>query len=71
MDLEGIILSEIKSDRERQILYEIIYMWNLKNKTTSEYSKKKIKKKQVHRYREKNSGYQWGERGGNKRGVGD
>ena len=45
MDLEGIILSEIKSDRERQILYEIIYMWNLKNKTTSEYSKKKKKKK--------------------------
>ena len=40
MDLEGIILSEIKSDRETQILYEIIYMWNLKNKTTSEYSKK-------------------------------
>ena len=40
MDLKGIILSEIKSDRERQILYEIIYMWNLKNKTTSEYSKK-------------------------------
>ena len=69
MDLEGIILSEIKSDRERQILYEIIYMWNLKNKTTSEYSKKK--KKQVHRYREQTSGYQWGERGGNKRGVGD
>jgi len=40
MDLKGIILSETKSDRERQILYEIIYMWNLKNKTTSEYSKK-------------------------------
>ena len=36
-----------KSDRERQILYDIIYMCNLKNKT-SEYNKKK----QTHRYRE-------------------
>ena len=36
------------SDREREILYVIIYMWNLKNKlfnvTTT--------KKQTHRYRE-------------------
>ena len=31
MDIENIILS--KSDRERQILYDIIYMWNLKNNT--------------------------------------
>ena len=31
MDLEMIILS--KSDRERQILYDIIYMWNLKYNT--------------------------------------
>ena len=31
MDLENIILS--KSDRERQILYDITYMWNLKNNT--------------------------------------
>ena len=30
MDLEIIILSEVKSDRERQILYDIAYMWNLK-----------------------------------------
>ena len=28
MDLEMIILSEVKSDRERQI-YDITYMWNL------------------------------------------
>ena len=28
MDFEGIMLSEI--DRERQILYNITYMWNLK-----------------------------------------
>ena len=32
MDLEGIILSEM-SDRERQILYDITYIWNLKNTT--------------------------------------
>ena len=30
MDLEGIMLSE-RSDREIQILYDISYMWNLKN----------------------------------------
>ena len=32
MDLEGIMLSEI-SHRERQILYVITYMWDLKNTT--------------------------------------
>ena len=31
MDLDIIILS--KSDTERQILYDITYMWNLKNNT--------------------------------------
>ena len=30
MDLEIIILSEVKSDRERQISYDIAYMQNLK-----------------------------------------
>ena len=30
MDLEIIKLSEVKSDRERQITYNIAYMWNLK-----------------------------------------
>ena len=41
MDLEGIMLSE-RSDREIQILYDITYMWNLKNTTKqiSEYNKK-------------------------------
>ena len=32
-DLEIIILSEVKSDRERQIPYDITYIWNLKNDT--------------------------------------
>ena len=33
MDLEITILSEVKSERERQIPYDIIYMWNLKYDT--------------------------------------
>ena len=36
MDLEIIILSEVN---QRQILYEITYMWNLKN-STNEFSYK-------------------------------
>jgi len=35
MDLEGIMLKWNKSDREeRQILYDFIYMWNLKKNKT-------------------------------------
>ena len=30
MQLEILILSEVKSERERQIPYDITYMWNLK-----------------------------------------
>ena len=33
MDLETGILSKVKSDRERQISYDIGSMWNLKNGT--------------------------------------
>ena len=33
MDSEGIMLSEI-SQTEREILYDVTYMWNLKTKTT-------------------------------------
>ena len=29
MDLEIVILSEVKSDRERHISYDIIHMWNI------------------------------------------
>ena len=32
MDLESIKLSK-KSDRERQIFYDVIYRWNIKNTT--------------------------------------
>ena len=52
-DLEGTMLSRTKkSDRERQILYDITYMWNLK-----EYNKLVNKtKQQTHRYRGQTSG---------------
>ena len=45
-------------NRERQILYDTTYVWNLKkcNKLVSI-----TKKKQTHRYREQTSGYQWGD----------
>ena len=35
MDLEGIMLSEVKSDAERQIPYDFLHTWNLK-KTNEE-----------------------------------
>ena len=34
MDLEGSMLSEM-SDREREILYDLTYMWNLKANQTN------------------------------------
>ena len=55
MDLEGIVLNEIR--HTGNILYEIIYMWNLKNTTNYIY---KTQKRQTHRYREQTHGYQWG-----------
>ena len=36
MDLEIIIQSEVKSDRERQITYDITYMRKLKKSDTNE-----------------------------------
>ena len=46
-----------KSNRERQILYDFTYMWNLKNKTN------KTEQKQTHRYWEQTDDYQRGEGG--------
>ena len=65
--MEGITLSEIV--RERQILYDITYMWNTKKKLVNIAKKKKERKekKQTHRHREQTSGYQWGEDGGRAR----
>ena len=47
-----------KSERERQVLYDITHTWNLKkyNKLTN-----KTRRMQIHRYREQTSGYQWRE----------
>ena len=45
MDLEIIILCEVKSERERQIPYDITYMWNLKYDTMNI----SMKPKQNHR----------------------
>ena len=41
MDLEINTLSEVRSDRERQISYDITYMWNLKEKMIQMRSSKK------------------------------
>ena len=57
MELEIIILNEVKSEREKQIPYDITYMWNLKydtNETT----------KQTHRHREQTCGWLPRGRGG-------
>ena len=47
MDLEMIILSEAKSDREEEISYDILYMLNLKRNDTNEFTNLK----QTHRFR--------------------
>ena len=53
MDLEIIILHEV---RQRQIPYDITYMWNLKNSTSE-----LIYRTKSHRCRKQIYGYQWGE----------
>ena len=65
MDPEIIILSEV---RQRQILLDITYMWNLKNNTNESIYKKQ---KQTHRCRKQTYGYQKGEGGKDKLGVWD
>lgn len=35
VELEGLMLSELKSDKERHILCDLTYMWNLKKQTSS------------------------------------
>ena len=66
MDLENIMLSEM-SDRERQILYDITYMWNLKNNANN--ANVYIKQKQTHRHRKQPYGYQKEEGVGEGRGT--
>ena len=54
MDLGIIILSEVKSERERQISYDITYIWNLKCDTNE------LTTKQTHRHGRETYGYQRG-----------
>ena len=54
-----------KSDREGQILYDITYMWNLKNNNKRIY----LQNRNRLRYREQTYGYQRGKGGGDKLGV--
>ena len=42
MDLEMVIQSEVKSDREGEISNNIPYMWNLKGNDTSELRKQRL-----------------------------
>ena len=67
VDLEIIILSEVKSDRERQLSYDITYMWDLKKMIQMNLFRKQ---KQTHRRRKQTYAYQRGQqgRGGEKQG---
>ena len=47
-DLEIVILSEVKSDKEEKILYDIFLMLNLKRNDTNELTNLK----QTHKFRE-------------------
>ena len=49
MDLDSVKLSEVKSDREGEISYDIPYMWNLERNDTNELTKQK----ETHRLRER------------------
>ena len=53
MDVEGIMLSENKPDRKRQLPYDFVDTWNLKNSVN-----KQTKQKQVHRFGEQTDGWQ-------------
>ena len=57
MDLEIIMLSEVKSDRERQISYDTIYMWNLIKMIQKNLF---IKQKQTYRFQNQSYGYHRG-----------
>ena len=50
-----------ESDRERQILYDIACLWNLKNTKKKKKRKKPSEYNKTSRYGEQTSGYQWGE----------
>ena len=59
MDLEGIMLSEVRQRKRNTIRYYSYVESKKYNKLVNI-----IKRKQTHKYREQTSGYQWGERRG-------
>ena len=67
MDLEIIILSEVKSGWDRQISYDITYTWNLKKNQLNELLYKTETDSQ--RHRKQTYGYQRRKRGRDKLGV--
>lgn len=68
MNLESIMVSEIKSEKRQILLFN---MWHLKNKANVYIYITKFINKLSHKYREQTSGYQWGERSRSKIGVWD
>ena len=54
MDWETVTESEVKSERETQILYDIAYIWNLKYDTEN----LSIRQKQIHRHSKQTCGFQ-------------
>ena len=52
-----------KSDREGEIWYNILSMWNLKRNDTNEFTKQK----ETHKLRKQTYGYQRGKRGGREK----
>ena len=42
MDLESVILGEVKSDREQKTLYDIPYVWDLRRNDTNELTKQRL-----------------------------
>ena len=67
MELEITILNEM-SDKKRQVLYSITYMWNQKQKKLQ--MNLFMKQKQTHRHRKQTS-YQSGKQGRDTFGIQD
>ena len=60
IDLEIIILSEVKSERERQTPSDITYMWNLKYDDTNELISKTERLTNLESRRMVTKGETWG-----------
>ena len=67
IDVDGPRYYHTKSDRERQLSYNITYMWNLKKRDS--FMNLFTKQRQSHRLGKQNYDYQWGKVGADKLGV--